>query len=124
MEAFRLLSEVEPLERQNEHGGERQIYLRRLCSAQDYRTPIDFVDFTVIPPKSTIGWHSHHGNEETYFIAFGSPLVKVEEEQRRLSRGDIAVVREGQSHQLINDTQEDVEILVFQVRSLTGGKNE
>jgi mannose-6-phosphate isomerase-like protein (cupin superfamily) len=82
----------------------------------DFDAPIDFVDFTIIPPGSSIGWHGHEGNEEVYFIAAGNPLVKVMNEQRRLSRGDIAVVRSEQSHELTNDTPEDVQILVFQVR--------
>ena len=34
---------------------------------------------------------------------------------------DVAVVRSGQSHELINDTTENVEILVFQVRLAAEG---
>src|SRR5207302_10575143 len=43
----------------------------RLLTASDFTAPIDFVDFTVIPPGSTIGAHQHEGNEEIYFIAAG-----------------------------------------------------
>jgi mannose-6-phosphate isomerase-like protein (cupin superfamily) len=116
MKSFTHLSEIEAITRRNEHGGKCQIHFRRLWSAADFEAPIDFVDFTVVPPQSTIGLHSHYGNEEAYFVASGSPLVKVEGDQRRLSKGDVAVVRSGQSHELINDTSEDVEVLVFQVR--------
>lgn len=114
MKSFTHLSDFEPVTRTNEHGGEREIHFRRLWSALDFNSPVDFVDFTVIPPGSTIGWHSHQGNEEMYFIALGTPLVRVEDDLRRLSRGDIALVRSGESHELINDTSSDVEILVFQ----------
>ena len=120
MKSFTHLSEIEAITRSNEHGGKSQIHFRRLWSAMDFETPIDFIDFTVVPPQSTIGWHSHDGNEEAYFVASGSPLVRVEGDQRRLSKGDIALVRSGQSHELINDTPEDVEILVFQVRLIEG----
>jgi mannose-6-phosphate isomerase-like protein (cupin superfamily) len=116
MKSFTHLGDVDAVVRSNEHGGVNEIFFRRLCAASDFKAPIDFVDFTLIPPGSTIGWHSHHGNEEAYFIASGSPVVRVENDTRRLKRGDIAVVRSGQSHELINDTEAPVEILVVQVR--------
>lgn len=119
MKTFTHLNQIGAITRSKEHGGEHEIHFRRLWSAEDFASPVDFVDFTVIPPGSSIGWHGHEGNEEAYFIAAGSPLVKVMADERRLSRGDVAVVRSGQSHQLVNDTEQDVEILVFQVRHPT-----
>ena len=121
MKSFRRFNEIPAIERNAEHGGKGEIFFRRLWEAADFECPLDFVDFTVVPPLSTIGWHSHQGNEEIYFIVAGTPLVCVGSDQRRLSKGDTAVVRSGQSHELMNDTAEDVEILVFQVRlSLEG----
>ena len=117
MKSFTHLQDVVPEVRANEHGGLHQIAFRRLWSAADFEAPVDFVDFTVIPPGSSIGWHAHHGNEEAYFVAAGSPIVRIEDDKRRLSRGDIAVVRSGQSHELINDTEDPAEILVIQIRT-------
>jgi len=98
------------------HGGLGPIHFRRLLTELDFLAPVDFVDFTVIPPGSTIGFHEHRGNDELYFIASGAPLMRVGDEHRRLVRGSVSVVHSGESHQLINDTQENVEILVIQVR--------
>ena len=116
MKSFTHLNEIPPTTRSGEHAGIGEIHFRRLWSAEDFATPIDFLDFTIIPPQSTIGWHPHKGNEEAYFIVAGAPLVRVEQNLRRLAKGDVSVVRSGQSHELINDTEENVEILVFQVR--------
>jgi glyoxylate utilization-related uncharacterized protein len=98
------------------HGGLGPIHFRRLLTGLDFLAPVDFVDFTVIPPGSTIGRHEHHGSDEVYFVASGAPLIKVGNEQRRVERGGISVVHSGQSHQLVNDTPHDVEIFVIQVR--------
>ena len=87
-----------------------------LVTKADFASSVDFVDLTTIPPNSTIGLHEHHGNEEIYFIAAGRPRVTVDGEERRLERGSIAVVHSGQTHRLINDTGENVEIFVIQVR--------
>jgi mannose-6-phosphate isomerase-like protein (cupin superfamily) len=108
--------DVDPIHRAAEHGGSGPIEFRRLMASGDFETNVDFVDLTFIPPGSTIGRHSHTGNEELYFIIKGKPLMRVDGEERRLCSSDVAVVRSGGWHELINDTLEDVGIFVVQVR--------
>lgn len=115
MKSFADATEVHALLREREHGGEGAIWFHRLLSSEEFRSKIDFVDFTIIPPGSTIGRHTHIASEEVYFISSGSPIVKVEGEERRLVEGAVAVVHSGQSHQLINDSPHDVRIFVIQV---------
>jgi mannose-6-phosphate isomerase-like protein (cupin superfamily) len=98
-----------------EHGGCGEILFRRLATSREFQSGIDFIDLTRIPPGSCIGAHQHTGNEEIYFIAEGSPLVRVNGAEARLSRGSVSIVRHQEWHELINDTNEDVEILVVQV---------
>jgi glyoxylate utilization-related uncharacterized protein len=99
-----------------DHGGRGPIEFRRLLTRDDFNAPVDFVDFTSIPPGSTGGLHEHRGNDEIYFIVAGSPLVTFAGEERRLQPGDIAVIRSGERHTLINDTETTTSILVVQVR--------
>ena len=115
--SFISLPDVPPVERWEEHGGSGSITFRRLLDANCFHSPIDFVDFTIIPPGSTIGRHTHTGTEELYFIAAGKPLMRVSGTEQRLSRGGVAVVHDNGWHELINDTAESVEILVIQVRT-------
>lgn len=105
-----------PIHRAGEHGGDGPIEFRRLMAAPEFETNIDFLDLTVIPPGSTIGRHSHTGNEELYFIVGGAPLMRVDGVERRLGPSDVTVVRSGGWHELINDSQDDVQIFVVQVR--------
>jgi mannose-6-phosphate isomerase-like protein (cupin superfamily) len=108
--------ESTPIQRTGDHGGVGSITFRRLLASSQFSSNVDFVDYTVIPPGSTIGRHTHEGNEELYYIASGTPLVNVNGEERRLKRHDVAVVRSGQWHELRNDTADEVEIFVVQVR--------
>ena len=110
------MKDVSPRTLHKNHDGIGPIEFRRLLEQADFSTPIDFVDFTIIPPGSTIGMHRHVGNEEIYFIVAGRPLVAVDGNERRLEPGAIAVVRSGQSHGLINDSSDEVKIFVIQVR--------
>lgn len=116
MNAYVSVSDIPSVERSGEHGGTGPITFRRLLGAADFAAPVDFVDFTVVPPGSSIGRHTHRGNEEMYFVASGTPLMRVNGEQRRIARGTVAVVHNDGWHELINDTSENVEILVIQVR--------
>jgi len=108
--------EVPGLVEEHCHGGKGSVLFRRLLDNSAFAGMVDFVDFTVIPPGSTIGEHGHHGNEEMYLIVSGEPLMTVNGESRRLARGAVSVVHSGQRHQLVNDTKEDVVIFVVQVR--------
>jgi mannose-6-phosphate isomerase-like protein (cupin superfamily) len=116
MKKFVTSNEVAPIHRAGEHGGSGPIVFRRLMASAEFETNIDFLDLTVIPPGSTIGRHEHSGNEELYFIVEGAPLMRVDGNERRLGPSDVTVVRSGGWHELINDTQDDVEIFVVQVR--------
>ena len=115
MKSFAGVPEMPALLREREHGGEGAIWFRRLLSSEEFQSKIDFVDFTIIPPGSTIGRHAHIANEEVYLVSSGSPIVKVQGEERRLIEGAVAVVHSGQWHELVNDTPQDVRIFVIQV---------
>lgn len=113
--AFSSVEAVAPITREREHGGEGPITFRRILDSSDFASAIDFVDYTRVPPGSTIGRHEHHGNEEIYFVVAGTPLMKVDGEVSRLAPGSFSIVRSGGWHELLNDTSEDTEILVIQV---------
>lgn len=115
MRIFTGTREIKGTVRDREHGGTGVLTFRRLLTSTDFASAIDFVDYTSIPPGSTIGLHRHDGNEELYLIVSGTPVVRVETTVRRLQKGDVAVVRSGESHELENDTQHDVEMFVVQV---------
>ncbi|HYK53047.1 MAG TPA: cupin domain-containing protein [Candidatus Eremiobacteraceae bacterium] len=115
MKCFASLEEVPPVQREREHDGFGPIVFRRMLSSDSFETNIDFVDVTTIPPGSVIGRHQHRGNEELYYIAAGDPLVRVDGDERRLHRGAIAVVHSEGWHELVNDTEQPVEIFVIQV---------
>jgi mannose-6-phosphate isomerase-like protein (cupin superfamily) len=113
---FAFTDEVLAVRRTREHEGVGPISFRRMLDESAFQSAVDFVDVTIVPAGSTIGSHAHNGTEEIYIILSGTPLVEIDGESRRLTSGDVAVVRSGGSHSLTNDTSHDVRIGVVQVR--------
>jgi len=116
MRNFTSIRAIEPVTRSNEHGGIGSIAFRRLLDHTQFASNVDFVDATIVPPGSTIGRHEHHDSEELYYIVAGRPLMRIDDDERRMAPGDVAVVHPNGWHELINDTNSDVQIFVVQVR--------
>jgi len=116
MDAFTDLEAKPAQRREGEHGGSGSISFRRMMDESQFASGLDFVDFTIVPPGSTIGKHFHHGSEELYFVVDGAPLINVNGRERRVGPGSLSVVRSGEWHSLTNDTLSEVSILVVQAR--------
>ena len=59
------------------------------------------------PGKSTSG-HSHAGQEEVYNFVQGSGMMKIDEEIFPVSKGDVILIEDGQFHQVINNSKENL----------------
>jgi len=59
------------------------------------------------PGKSTSG-HAHPGQEEVYNFVKGSGTMKVDNEKFSVSEGDIILIEDGQFHQVINDSKDNL----------------
>ncbi|MFL2705041.1 MAG: cupin domain-containing protein [Gammaproteobacteria bacterium] len=59
------------------------------------------------PGKSTSG-HNHPGQEEVYNFVKGKGLMKIDEDVFPVSEGDVILIEDGQFHQVINDSTENL----------------
>ena len=115
MRKYVVIDDVPPFEQVGECGGRGAIIIRRLLGPEQFKSDIDFIDFKIVPPGSTIGRHYDHGSEKAYIITKGQPLMRIDGEMMRVAAGFVAVVRAHEWHELINDTGENVYIFVIQV---------
>lgn len=97
------------------HGGRGHILSRRVSSGRDGHA-YDFVDFTVVPPRTSIGVHRHaDDNEEMYVVLSGRARMTVDGASLDVVPGDVIVNRPGGRHGLRNDGAVDVTLVVIQV---------
>jgi len=81
---------------------------------REFSSGIDFLDYTVMPPRTTIGYHQHIGTEEVYVVLSGSGKITLNGMEKRVFPNDVIVAFDGDWHGLENDTEEDLTILVFE----------
>lgn len=96
------------------HDGEGQILFREVLKKEDFESNLQHFHETIVYPHSTIGNHLHKGNEEIYYIVRGEGTMIVDGEEVRVFAGDAVITHSGSHHGLINDTDEELKILVFQ----------
>lgn len=96
------------------HGGQGQIAWARIIEFNE-KSSINFIDRAVVPPGSSIGKHFHQDSEEMYFILSGTGLMSLGENTFSIHPFDIVIVSQD-SHALINNSDDDIELFVIEVK--------
>ena len=98
------------------HDGEGSILFREVFSSDDFKSNLRHFHETVINPHSTIGYHKHHGNEEIYYLVEGTGIMQLNGKKFPVKSGDSVIAQDGESHGLINNSDEPIRILVFECK--------
>jgi mannose-6-phosphate isomerase-like protein (cupin superfamily) len=101
---------------ESSHQGTGAVDLYEIWGNSDFQSDIDFVDRVVVPPGSTIGFHKHGENEEMYIVLEGKGLLKIEDEEVTVNKGDMILNPAGGRHGLVNNSAGNIDLLVIQVR--------
>ncbi|MCQ2508081.1 MAG: cupin domain-containing protein [Dorea sp.] len=65
----------------------------------------------VVPQGSSVGYHTHKGDFEFYYVLSGEATVVDNGEEVTLYPGDMNLCREGDGHSLENRAEEDLVVL-------------
>ena len=84
-------------------GGEGEIH------AQTHVDERNRILHGVLPPGSSIGYHTHETSSEIVYILSGTGKVKAEGGEEPLKAGDCHYCPKGQAHSLINNSDGDLE---------------
>ncbi|MEM3852090.1 MAG: cupin domain-containing protein [Methanomassiliicoccales archaeon] len=101
--------------KERSHGGEGLLEKVRIFENNDFQTSLAFIDYVIVPPGASIGYHKHGNDEEVYFIVEGNGIMKDENSEVKVKRGDVVVNPVNGSHGLYNNSNDNIIILVFEV---------
>lgn len=96
----------------NCHQGVGTILCRTLLDHADSNAGIRFAHETTLPPGTSIGHHTHTHDEEIYHNLEGTGLLTTDGITRAFNKGDTALVKQGGSHALTNNSPHPLRILV------------
>jgi quercetin dioxygenase-like cupin family protein len=65
----------------------------------------------VLAPSCSIGYHSHIGESEIYYVLDGAGDINVDGNTIAAKPGDVAVCKNGSSHSVVNTGSKDLRIL-------------
>lgn len=99
------------------HDGNGCILFRRVLESE-FTSKLNFLDYSIIPPHASIGYHQHVGTEEVYIIMSGSGIMTMNGNRIRVKEFDVTVASDGDWHGLENDTDSDLKIIVFEANVL------
>lgn len=68
---------------------------------------------SIIKPGHSIGYHTHEGDQEAYFILKGKALYNENGVETILEPGDLAICRDGESHSIEAGGEEDLEYVML-----------
>jgi mannose-6-phosphate isomerase-like protein (cupin superfamily) len=104
-----------PKELKNCHDGVGTLPNVTLFEDRDFEANIRFLNYTVLPPDTSIGEHKHGNDQELYIILEGQGLMTTDGETKEVRAGDVIVNRPFGTHGLVNNGEENLRILVLEV---------
>lgn len=104
------------LEKGCAHGGQGDIFFRRIAVQTDLDGRCNFIDYAEVPQGCTIGQHRHGlDEEEFYLILSGEGEMAKDNDVFRVRAGDLVRNRPGGTHGLWNVGSEVIRLFVFEL---------
>jgi mannose-6-phosphate isomerase-like protein (cupin superfamily) len=103
-----------PLVSRRSKGGAGEILVGDLFTRDELRSAWDFVQCVKLPPGSSVGVHTHSGDEELYYIFEGQGTMTESGEEFSVGPGTASLCRSGSSHGLVNTSEVDLVFLAVQ----------
>ncbi len=94
-------------------GGKGTIKVKSLLDAEEFIGKGRLFAHNIIPPGSSLGYHKHEGDFETYYILRGEATVNDNGVMKTVKAGDVVYTPPGESHSIENTGSQDLEIMAL-----------
>ncbi len=100
----------------NAHDGQGEVLFTRMIQAGDVQADCNFMDFTTVPPGTSIGQHSHTLHEEEYYLILsGTGEMLCNGQHFPVTAGDFVRNPPGGTHALHNPGPDPLQLFVFEL---------
>lgn len=99
--------------RQNMRGGTGDIDFTHLLSKDELYSKGRLFSIISIKPGDGIGYHTHTGEMECYYIINGNALYNDNGNEVSLQKGDLTLTRDGEGHSIANNGNDVLEVVAL-----------
>ena len=110
---IRRANEKRELTMENALGGNGSIFHKVIIELDEFKGAGRLYNIVTFPPKSSIGYHVHTGESETYMVLQGKGQYSDNGVLTEISVGDIAYCPPGEGHGLENIGDEELVIVAL-----------
>jgi len=97
----------------NIRGGSGEIQVTELMKADEFCEKGRLFAKMTVKPGNSVGQHTHMGDFEAYYVLKGEGKYVDNNVEKRIYAGDFTLTNDGEGHELVNDTNEDMEIIAL-----------
>lgn len=92
-------------------GGKGDLFFTDIVLPEEAQNVGRLFSKLVVPKGSSVGYHTHQGDFEFYYVLSGEATVNHNGEMVTLYPGDMTLCPEGEGHSLENNADEDLVVL-------------
>ncbi len=104
------------LHKEQIHEGEGLCPHAMIFSGEEIDAPVQFINYTIIPPGASFGLHGHGSDNEFYIVLNGSGIYTENGKETEVAAGDIIMNAVRGTHGIRNTGSQDMQLLVFEVQ--------
>ena len=94
-------------------GGEGEGRVTRILEVEQMKGKGRVFARMMLKPGSTLGYHQHNGDFETYYIISGEGIVNDNGNKRKIKAGDVVYTENGEFHGLENTGTDNLEYIAL-----------
>lgn len=94
-------------------GGKGHVTVVNFFEQEDFLGKGRLYGKSIIEPGNSIGYHTHQGDQEAYFIVKGKALYNDNGKEMVLEPGDLAICKDGDSHSIEAFGDENLEYIML-----------
>ena len=99
--------------RKGAEGGKGQIAMDKLNSEVIKPAKVRKFAHAKLEPGASVGYHTHYGESETFYILSGKALYSDNGTEKELVAGDVTFTPDGQGHSIENIGDSDLEFILL-----------
>ena len=102
---------------ENVRGGKGPVHADDFATLEETFGHLRLFSRFLLPPGSSIGYHTHDTDMEYYYILSGTATVNDNGEITTMGPGEVMVTRDGAGHDITNCTDEPLEFMAVVVNA-------